>query len=472
VSYVSQNTHLSARRTFALYTETAPYRSLATQNTFDGSKAYRWSLEIAARYRVKLSHELSDWFDCGVCEQLGAGEFCEPATPKQLLSDAPECIWPGLMPPDVLPLVGNGLGDWLCGRVSAQNTIDEIIYWYHGGGDHLPYGTRLAEAIVFDTLAERLPGRRQFHAIPAERESIEYQSIVSGVLVEWAVRHLPPDVESVLSIDAPPSLIASELNRHKIASAAVRCDAVLAALDNQLRVRLTNRDAVKLGVSWDRDVSKWMFDTATIPLAKKQILMDQWEDQHGHCFYQDWTAVEEICEEVARERNDLGWVHDCLGWSAQRRGDVETAKRHYERSAMTSVFTDQAVRFRTHFDNERVAKFSVARLLEMGVEHRIDPQYIAAVSDTTNPHWRLEVEKYWLQQADAPESTDRQRYDLIYRAGWDVGCDSMRGYRDLLIKLSEAAMRVGQVARAEVAKTHAACIEERYGNRAKASASP
>lgn len=464
-SYVSANAQLLARRIIALHTETAPHRSLADSFSFAGSGASRWSQAVAARYHLQLSPELADWFDSGVCDRLGSSEFCEPADPEQLVTDAPDCIWPGLMPPDVLPLVGNGLGDWLCGRVSATGCIEEIIYWYHGGGDYLPYGTRLAEAIIFDTLAERLPGRRQLHAVPAQREPFEYQSMISGPLVEWALQHLPSEVESVLSIDAPPSLVAGELSRHKIASVAVRCDAVLAALDNQLRVRLTSHDAVVLGVSWERDVSKWMFDTSTIPPAKKEALREKWEDQYGQSFQQDWASVESICETLSQERNDLGWVYDCLGWAAQRRGDIETATRHYEKAAMTLSFTDQAVRFRTHFDSDRVAKFAIGRLIEMGVEHQLDPIYVAALSDVANPDWRQAVEHYWMNQAAGENVTASDRYRFIYRAGWDVGCDSMARYRDLLMLLSDAAKEAGQEARAEVARTHAACIEERYMKR-------
>ena len=180
---MSRSSHFPVCRIDVLNTEFAPHRPLADKQSPAGGS--RWSRAIAERYQLRLSAELDDWFDSGACEALGHGEFCEPATPDQLLGPAPECIWPGLMPPDVLPLVGNGLGDWLCGRVSAQGTIDEILYWYHGGGDYLPYGAGLAEALLFDTLADRLPGRRQLHAVPAEREASSHQLQVSGTMISW-----------------------------------------------------------------------------------------------------------------------------------------------------------------------------------------------------------------------------------------------------------------------------------------------
>lgn len=443
-----------------LNTKTAPQQSLADNYSSAGTS--RWSQAISARYHLNLSSELKDWFDSGVCDSFGQSEFCEPAHPEQLLVDAPECIWPGLMPPDVLPLVGNGLGDWLCGRVSALDTIDEIVYWYHGGGDYLPYGNRLAEAIIFDTLAERLPGRRQLHAVPAERILFEHQAMVSGSLVAWALQQLPNEVAAVLDIDAPPSRVADELLRNNIAMDAVRCDAVLAALDNELRVRVKPADAIALGVTWDRDIAKWMFDTSTIPGDMRKKLTAWWGVSQKPVLTQDWETVEKVCTELSGERSDLGWVHDCLGWAAQRRGDLDLAGDHYLIAAKTSVFTDQSVRFRTHFDSERIAKFSVARLIEIGQAERLDSRYLEALCQADQPHWRERVASYWLDQLSIGGMKDEERYQAIYRAGWDVGCDSMSRYRELLNQLADAATDARQFARAEVARTHAACIDDRY----------
>ncbi len=75
----------------------------------------------------------------------------------------------GFMLPDTLPILGNGYGDWLCMRVNADNTAGEVVHWYHGGGDWMPWGRNPAEAIAFDRLRQRLPGRRVAHATrPAE----------------------------------------------------------------------------------------------------------------------------------------------------------------------------------------------------------------------------------------------------------------------------------------------------------------
>ncbi len=448
--------------TDTLNTDFALHRLPTDSDQDVGVMRSRWSRAISDRYRLCLSAELVDWFDSGVCDRLGGSEFCEPAHPEALLDESPECIWPGLMPPDVLPLVGNGLGDWLCGKVSARGSIDEIVYWYHGGGDYLPYGKSLAEAIVFDTLADRLPGRRQLLAIPAECDPIQHNAIVSAPLVTWALRHLPQPISELMDVDAAPERIAAALLRHEIAVDAVRCDAVLAALDNPVRSRMTHDKARKLGLNWERDIAKWMFDTDLMPAEIRIELANEWRDLGERPFAQDWSEVEQHCRIIASHRNDLGWVHDCLGWVAQRSGQPSTAVQHYNQASKTSIFTDQSVRFRTHFDSEEFAKFSVARLVEMGLAHNVDPQYVRALSQTATPRWREGVVQYWLGQLESNTAAASDRYQMIFAAGWDVGCDSILRYRELIERLGDAAMDANQFGRAEVARTHAHCIDSRY----------
>jgi hypothetical protein len=97
-----------------------------------------WSRAIAERYALTLSADWAEWFDEVAVGELRGGEYCEPVHPSELLSATPEVIWPGLMPPDLMPVVGNGMGDWLCARVGPESTIREVVHWYHGGGDRLP----------------------------------------------------------------------------------------------------------------------------------------------------------------------------------------------------------------------------------------------------------------------------------------------------------------------------------------------
>jgi len=446
-----------------------------------GSAAPRWSSAIAQRYGLELSDQWADWFDHFASDSVCDGEFCEPVHPEVLLDEMPEVIWPGLMPPDFLPLVGNMMGDWLCARVGADNRITEVVHWYHGGGDWLPYGETIAEAMVYDALAGRFPGRQLGLAIPAESPRV-FDQLSDGVSdseiqnrpsIRWALNHLPEAVATVFNADFPPAATGDLLLRNRVAEIAVRCDLALASLDNEIRRRMNPQLAAMLEARWDQDVVRWMFDPATMPGPIFDRLVDYWQLPLGNWKSQDWEAAAAHCREIAAVRNDLAWVEDILGWAAERKGDTQSAIGHYTRAAGASLFSDQSVRFRTHFDNDRVCKFSVARLIELGAEDRLDPEYVAKLVVDTSPQdidmtgWRDRVCQHWLDVADATAGgLDREsaarRYELVYRAGWDVGCDSIPRYQSLLEELADAAERAGQTARAKLAITHRDCLRGRY----------
>jgi len=439
-----------------------------------GFDAPRWSSAIADRYGLELSQQWCEWFDDFSSQAVCESEFCEPVHPKILLDETPEVIWPGLMPPDFLPLLGNSMGDWLCGRVGPDNTITEVVHWYHGGGDCLPYGETMAEAIVYDSLAKRFPGRERGLAIPAEPPTKNpTHGIGLTTAIRWALRHLPAPITDVFDEDFPIEATGDRLLDHGIAEVAVRCDLSLGALDNEIRRRMTPQLAAMLDARWDQDVVQWMFDPSHMPESSLRTLAKQWNLPLEKWKNQDWDLATEHCRRIAARRHDLAWVHDVLGWSAQRKGDVHGAIGYYGRGAMASLFTDQSVRFRTHFDNDRVCKFSVARLIDLDAADRLDPDYISRLLVATSPAdidmtgWRDRVCQYWVDQADLiAGGTDfdsaARRYELIYRSGWDVGCDSISRYGVLLGELADAAARAGQTARAELAKTHRECLRGRY----------
>ncbi len=439
-----------------------------------GNPAPRWSSAIAERYALKLSPQWNAWFDEVACERSCDGEFCEPVHPEMLLDAAPEVIWPGLMPPDLLPLVGNSIGDWLCARVAADDTIAEVIYWYHGGGDCLPYGKTIAEALVYDSLAARFPGRARGLAIPAQPPQAQLRgALLDRPGIRWALRHLPAAVAEVFETDFPAQQTGSRLLELGVAEVAIRCDMALAALDNEVRRRMTPQIAAMLDARWDQDVVQWMFDPGLMPAPARQQLAQHWHLPLDQWQRQDWDLAAEHCRRVAQSRSDLAWVHDILGWAAQRNGDRTEAIDHYSRGAMASLFTDQSVRFRTHFDSDRICKFSVARLIELDATTDVDEDYVQTLSVATSPAdreatgWRESVCQYWMTLADqaaadgSPASAS-QRYELIYRAGWDVGCDSIKRYQRVLSELTAAAETAGQSARALVAKAHRDCLQTRY----------
>jgi len=468
---------------FFLLTAFEPINPLDRSVNPIGSVSAGWSSAIADRYGLTLTSGWADWFDGIAGETLSAGEFGDSVHPAVLLEAAPEVIWPGLMQPDLLPLVGNGMGDYLCGRVGPDNGLSEVVHWYHGGGDCLPFGKTLAEAILYDGLNGRFPGRSRGLAVPAEsprggvRENLE-----SRRCVRWALAHLPTGIDEVFDRDRSAAAVADLLVGEGIAEVAVRCDLMLAALDNPIRRRMTQSLAADCNAHWERDVARWMFDAELVPAATRRFLASRWGIAEGEWPAQDWETAAGHAERIAAKRGDLAWVHDVLGWHAQRQGGLEAAIGQYVLGGLASSFTDQSVRFRTHFDSDRIGKFSVARLIELGAADRLDPDYVRRlrVDSKVEPKaggWRDRVSDYWLERAarlGAVPSADSgdsaadaaewmgTRYDLIYRAGWDVGCDGIQRYRDLLGKLAEAAAATGQTARATLARTHQACLESRY----------
>ncbi len=432
-----------------------------------------WAAAIAQRYGLVLTAAWADWFDDFPAGAECGGEFGEPVSPALLLDAAPEVIWPGLMPPDLLPLVSNGLGDWLCARVSADSTIGEVVYWYHGGGDCLPYGKTMAEAIIYDAVSHRFPGRQIGLAIPATpREPLPVHRLLDSDAVRWACQHLPAAVSEVFRADFLPSETSAQLLQHGVAEVPIRCDLALAALDNEVRRRMTPQLAGRLNASWDQQVVRWMFDPGQMPAEHIQTLAQWWQLPPQQWHGQDWDVAAQQCRQIASIRQDLAWVHDILGWACQRRGDIDAAIAHYCRGATTSVFTDQAVRFRTHFDSDRACKFSIARLIELDAWETLDSDYVrrlvvdASPSDIDMTGWRDQTSQYWLDRAAevaGTEATDAaRRYDLIYRGGWDVGCDSITRYCHLLDALHDAAVEAGQTGRAILAKTHRDCFRSRY----------
>lgn len=465
-----------------------------------------WSRAIEERYALTLSADWAEWLDEIAVGEVRGGEYCEPVHPSDLLSATPEVIWPGLMPPDLMPVVGNGMGDWLCARVGPESTIRELVHWYHGGGDRLPFGKTLAEAFVFDALRRRLPGSRRRLAIPAEEWSTESLSPDEPIwpangadgsggtgsgdgavsTVGWALGKLPPRARQLFDAGLSPERLGSELIAQSIAAEAVACDLVLGLIDSEVQRRLTAQDATALGVSWDRECVRWIYDPATIPPGMAEGLAARWGIERARWEEPDWDGAARIAQKVCNLRSDLAWAWEVIAYRDHRQdkfvgvapADREVVGR-YLRGSLASSFTDQSVRFRSHFDTDLVSKFSVARLLELGAAEVIDPAYLALLlqspaSDPRSLGWRDRVSAHWLSEADrgggdplairavnddpAPDSD----YNLIYRAGWDVGCDSIRQYKLVLERLATAADAAGQHGRAALARTHRDSLVARY----------
>ena len=374
-----------------------------------------WSVLIADRYRCELSAQLADWFDAGLWEKTGHGEFRESVDPERLLGEAPEVIWPGLMTCDLLPIVGNTAGDWICVRIDEQNVAAEMVHWYHGGGDWIPWGSQLAEAIAFDHLVDLLPGPSLRHAVPAENPrpgqskttqaktgrsgSIESDGVqpnpVECPYLNWAWDHLPSPVVDLCSASQTElgrEQLANWLLENHIAESAVRCEMIshhLLALSEPLEKLLKDtRD-----ITADH-VTQWRFDVGRVPEIHRAKL----EQGVGKSLseLQNWDAAEEHAKIVTQTQPNLAWAWDILGYAAERRGDVDAAKSVYMRGARCSLFSDQSVRLKTHLMAGQSLKFSASRLAGLAPDFVRDDPYLALLcSGEGDPH--QSVTEHWMR---------------------------------------------------------------------------
>lgn len=442
------------------------HQPLKTPPAISETTSESWSRRFSERYGIHLDSVLSDWLDREVWRFQGTGEFSQPVAIDVMLAAVPEVIWPGLMLPDTLPIIGNRQGDWLCLRVGADNRVSEVVHWYHGGGDWIPWGKNLAEAVTFDAVRDRLPGRRQSHAIAAEPQS---QASLADPLIQWAIQWSRPQI-----------LVAAEQHDHHglvqamlaadVASVAVNCELALEALDSDFRRAFTAELAADVGVDWEPDAISLLFDNDRIDSRLKRAI----DERIGRelLLDQDWELAAKHCQAVAGLRTDLGWAFDVAGWQAEKSGNPAAALMLYSQGVTAMAFADQAIRFRTHWYPQPVGKFSAWRFGQLLKEHHdlkdVDKQVkefaeLLLMSSSTNI--RAASTKYW--NAAGNKALEREdwnsAYNAFYRGGWDLGIDRLINYRGQLKSLIEAAEKANQRARALVARTHYEALCDRFG---------
>lgn len=428
-----------------------------------------WAERFAGQYGVQLDATLAEWLNDEQWQRQGTGEFRAPAIPEELLQDCPPSIWPGLMPPDALPILGNEYGDWLCLRFGADNQVREIIHWYHGGGDWIPWGRTLPEAIAFQMIRDHLPGRHYRHADPAERIR---RCEPSDPHYQWAQRHLPAATTQIIdsfdSHDAPQPVLPllEQLIATGVATVSLHAEAILRSLDTPLR-QLTRNMVAPLGVDWENEAIGWRFDADLVPRKHRAALAGILQVDESELGGQNWEAAGQHAASVADSRNDLGWAPLTLGWIAEKRNQLPEALRNYSQAILASVFADQSVRFRTHGNEED--KFAARRLTVLLKQHSdqtvaVNADYWQAWSGSPSGERPTAIADYWMRRAQ--QATDQGRwsaaYDALVQSGWDLGRTSIRQYGPLLKQIADAAAQAGQTARAAVAAAHLRCFEQRF----------
>lgn len=427
-----------------------------------------WSSQIEERYALHLADDVRAWLDDEPWREPGGAEFCHAQTPEQWLDPAPGSIWAGFMLPDTLPIIGNNYGDWLCLRIAADGTVREVVRWSHGGGDWLPCGRSLAEALLYDAAAWICHPSRE--DLPGDRDASLREEDHVFRLADWAREqlarhgsHLPRfwqgdgdgAGDAALSADSVLELLLET----RIAEFAVRRDRLLRHLDSPLKRASGPAWAQALGVAWEPEYVRWLFDTAQIPPASRLALSQRLGQPASDPFAQDWAAAEIEALAVLERRLDLGWAFDIAGWAAERRGARDLAVAHYLVGVETSWFSDDTLRFRSHWYAEGYGKFAAARLAaltpHLALRQREDP-YLRIFLDNEVGTLRGRVQQHWLSRAReaSRRGAHQDAYGYYYRAGWDLGMLPVSAYDEVLAELQHAARHGGSPALAELAALH------------------
>jgi hypothetical protein len=408
-----------------------------------------WSSRIASTYGIRLSQSLQIWFDEAWWARQGTGEFATALAPEQILHLDGEVIWPGFLPPDLLPLIGNDYGDWLCLRVGLANEVSEVVYWNHGGGDWIPFGPNLPEALLY-AASKRAPATDEFS---------------STVWPTWAAKQLSESGKPVMPFWETGAQIdpLSALVEAGIAQTPVGRDLCLERLRRPSQETADREKAQALGVPWEPNFISWLFDSSLAPESKRDSLATK-DAASGENFTQDWEGAEMEALRIERVRENLGWPMDLAGWAAERRGDVHQAIPRYWSSLAASVFSDESIRFRTLWFPEGFGKFAAARLWEhrdqLSDEQRNSP-YLQLLWENDRASLRSRVSHFWLEQAEVAVNDQKWHaaFDAYLRAGWDVGMARRDDYFIVLEGLRSAAQHLGAVAMSRLISVHLGLLE-------------
>jgi hypothetical protein len=419
-----------------------------------------WSAQVERRFALQLPADVRAWLDEEQWREAGGAEFCRPLTPAELMDPEPGTIWAGFMLPDTLPVISNDYGDWLCLRVAAEGTVAEVVCWSHCGGDWLPYGSNLAEALMYDAAVRFIhPRRPEFTDPEPPAEQVFRPAQWAQQWVRDGQTPVAPFWKSHPDQPPDPSAVLQQLDAAGVAQVAALRDSVLRHLESPLKLRSDAKLAERLNVAWEPNFVRWLFDTDLIPADIRQQLCQHFSSNDGQLLIQDWDAAYQDAQRVIAIRRDLGWAYDTAGWAAERRGDQQQAIEFYLQGVNTSLFSDDTVRFRTHWISEGLGKFAAARLAElrpaMTREQQQDP-YLRIFWENDPESLRVRVRDFWTARARqaAEHGHPLEAYRCYYQAGWDMGLHFVSSYEEILDGLIRSAKDSGAIAWARVAELH------------------
>jgi hypothetical protein len=362
---------------------------------------------IADALHLHLSPDLQEWFDGGQHKLLGSQMFNDRLDPEEVLLG--KHIWGGQMPPDTLPVVGNGAGDYLCAKFTAGGELAEIVAWHHEGSHWDHYGSSLSQALTFD--------------------------IWNSTVLEGCNKDRTPEFPGI----------------SQVAALRVACKLALRSrLHEACSIRGGGRLAESVGVPWML-FRTWLFDPSQMAADKLERLAAILGINAEELVKQDWEKAFECATSVIRLRADLAWPYTVAGWAYEKAGNIKQAIDWYSTGFCKLGATLSFTSAWTTTPSPDPCRFSIRRLLDLAPPD-ISPglqEYIAA--EAQGP---LSVRSFWMAHADQETKQGQysEAYDNLYFAGWDSHCSN--DVPALLQALAIAAKNSGSPALEALALLH------------------
>lgn len=443
------------------------------------------SEQISERYCLNLSKFWCDWFDGAATAFKLPGMMRQPLLAGDLCREAPEQIWPGFMLPDALPIIGNRYGDWICARVTENDELGELIYWYHGGGDWIPVGSSLSAVLVHDVVDQFRSVRKQMLRGASESRADSQAGVLLRLADDnfsaWLSMHLSEDARSSeLDIDVRSSLdrLITRLSEADYEAAlkllyqnrwvedAVTCDLIDLALQGPLESISSQHIAKAANLPWFPEYVRLLFDPSQASQETRQRILELDSLEHRDWPCQDWQLAAELAGKVALRRSDLGWTATVLGWFHEKNGDLARAIVAYQNGMHASAFADQSVRLNSHAEVDEYGKFSTARLVALR-EHwtgeLLSDSYLQIFRNPRKRSLLVDVCEYWktLGYERETEGDFTTAYQHYYAAGWDMGVSRLSDYAEILSSLHRSTLGAGWMARTKLIETHLRCLSSR-----------
>ena len=425
------------------------------------------SQRLSDRYALKLPADVTAWIDRRLWQGTASSPYGVPYDPEDLLDERNAPVWGGTMPPDALPLLGDGCGDALCLRAAPDGSVAEYVAWDHETGEWISAGRTLADALIYDAISipvdkdEDPEERFRF----AERAT-QFTPIGEASFRLFAERHG--------GIGAP---LRSALLGLRIAEVPLLHDlsyeCVTSGIDRLCRSCEPGKWQYILGDQADA-LASWPFDRSLVPERAQQRLAGRLRQPREHLFAQDWSAAAEAAGRACRLRPDLPWAHAVLGWEAERRGDRDGAIQHHARGLRTLAQTQSFVANWYPVEESRRRQFAAVRLFALA-SHLPDPlrgdAYLRAhLEDLGNSRdWVTRISDHWVAAGESAERRGRpgDAYACYYFAGWDYPPGGVRG---ILERVERAAGAAGSEALRRIAGLHVQCSDTEDGERERAAA--